>query len=121
MIIILFAFLTFSLQGQNGMQRSESQAKTLIDSLYLKLTKGADFETLANQFSEDPGTRGKGGKYPTMKEGSFTSEFESQVLKLQPMQISEPFKSPYGYHIAQLLKRRGKNLTVRHILIQFTK
>jgi peptidyl-prolyl cis-trans isomerase SurA len=116
LLLLLFG-LTISVYGQTP--RTESEAIKLIDSLYLKLMNGADFATLATQYSEDHGTEGKSGVYSNMKIGTFVPEFESVVLKLKLNEISKPFKTQFGYHIAQILERNGDTFTVRHLIITF--
>src|SRR4051812_38275195 len=99
----IFLFLSVKNFSQIRTMRTEPQARQLIDSIYKKLTEGADFALMANTLSEDPGTNKKGGKYSKCKVGSFTPEFEEVVLGLKTNEISKPFKTPYGYHIAQML------------------
>jgi peptidyl-prolyl cis-trans isomerase SurA len=111
-------FSSFISIGQSS-TRTEVQAIKLSDSLYSKLIEGADFKFIATKFSEDPGTKEKNGQYNNCKYGTFTPEFEEVVRKLKPFKISKPFKTPYGYHIAQVLKKSNTSFTVRHILITF--
>ena len=117
-ILTILSFVLISAQT-NESKRTESEAKKLIDSLYAKVKSGEDFAIIANRYSEDSGTKGKGGKYEPFKQGTFNIEFENVVVNLSLNEISKPFKSPYGYHIAQLLAIQGDYYTVRHILIKF--
>ncbi|MDI1355837.1 MAG: peptidylprolyl isomerase [bacterium] len=98
---------------------SKAEAHVMIDSLYQKLKRGANFAQLANLRSEDPGTAGKGGLYSKCKKGTFTPEFEAALEKLKVNQISPPFETPYGFQIAKLISKQGDTFTVRHILIRF--
>jgi parvulin-like peptidyl-prolyl isomerase len=100
-------------------QRTKTEAKQRMDSLYTKLIHGADFAALADAYSEDPGTAGQGGKYDNCKLGTFVPQFEKVIIKLKVNEISKPFLTQYGYHIAQLLKKQNDSFTVRHILIMF--
>lgn len=118
LILSIFSVAFFSAQTKQA-SRTEAEAQQMADSLYMKLMNGADFKTLADTYSEDPGTKGKGGVYQNFKEGTFTPEFESVVLNLKRDEISKPFKTPNGYHIAQLIGSQGGLYSVRHILIKF--
>lgn len=100
-------------------KHNKAEAHFLIDSLYKKLNEGSDFAKLANLCSEDPGTSGKGGLYSNCKKGSLTPEFEDVIETLKMNQISKPFETPYGFHIAKLISKHGDVYSVRHILIRF--
>ena len=82
-----------------------------------KLKQGADFETIAKQYSEDPGTREKGGDLGWFRSGSMVREFNDVVFAMQPGQISNIVESPFGYHIIKLEKVKGAERQARHILI----
>jgi parvulin-like peptidyl-prolyl isomerase len=102
-------------------QRTEAEAKKIIDGVYKELIAGADFARMAIRFSEDPGSNNSGGEYDSLKRGMFVPEFEQIVFNLKVNEISKPFITQYGYHIAVLLARRDDVVDVRHILIQFKK
>jgi peptidyl-prolyl cis-trans isomerase SurA len=89
-------------------------ASALLDSL----KNGADFEKLALKYSEDPGSKSKGGDLGYAKRGVFYPEFESTAFSLAVGQISEVVESPVGFHIIQLLDRKGESIHTRHILIK---
>ncbi|MAQ69497.1 MAG: hypothetical protein CMD23_00175, partial [Flavobacteriales bacterium] len=88
-----------------------------LEDLRTRIVKGADFSTMAILYSEDPGSSRNGGAYYEVKKGKFVKEFESVVFSLGPNELSEIFKTEYGYHIAELIERRGNELDVRHILM----
>jgi peptidyl-prolyl cis-trans isomerase SurA len=71
-----------------------------------RVLKGESFEAIASVTSEDPGSAAQGGDLGWSGPGSFVPEFERQIEALQDDQVSEPFKSQYGWHIVQLLGRR---------------
>ena len=68
--------------------------------------KGEDFAGLAKTTSEDPGSAADGGDLGWTGPGSFVPEFEQTVAGLKEKEISEPFKTQFGWHIVQLLGRR---------------
>lgn len=82
------------------------------------LENGSSFKTKAILYSEDPGSSGKGGLYEGVKKGQFVKPFEEAAFNLQEGEISEPVETEFGYHIIQLVKRRGEELDLRHILIK---
>lgn len=77
-----------------------------IDSLYNALQGGADFTSLARQFSEDPGSRAEGGLLPWIGPGSTIKEFEDAAYALQPGEMSRPFETSVGYHIIRMSERK---------------
>jgi peptidyl-prolyl cis-trans isomerase SurA len=82
------------------------------------LDNGASFTTKAVLYSEDPGSRGKGGKYTlNRKQPRMHKEFRDVAFSLQEGEISEPFKTVNGYHIIFLEKIRGQEYDIRHILL----
>jgi peptidyl-prolyl cis-trans isomerase SurA len=68
--------------------------------------KHEDFGPLASVTSEDPGSASEGGDMGWTNPGSFVPEFEKELEKLKENEISEPFRTQYGWHIAQVLGRR---------------
>ncbi len=69
-----------------------------------KLKGGATFEDLAKQYSVDPGSKDKGGDLGFFGRGQMTKDFETAAFALKPNQVSAPVKSPFGYHVIQLLE-----------------
>jgi peptidyl-prolyl cis-trans isomerase SurA len=92
----------------------KQKALSLIDSL----KAGADFETLARKYSDDPGSASAGGDLGFVKRGVFYPEFESAAFALKEGELSEAVESPVGFHVIQLLEKRGESIHARHILIK---
>jgi peptidyl-prolyl cis-trans isomerase SurA len=83
------------------------------------LDNGASFTTKAVLYSEDPGSKRTGGKYTlNRKRPVMAKEFREVAFSLQEGEVSEPFKTDFGYHIIQLEKIRGQEYDVRHILLR---
>jgi len=80
------------------------------------LNKGEDFAAVASVVSEDPGSGADGGDLGWQNPGTFVPEFEKQLAQLQPNEISQPFRTQFGWHIIQLLGRRQYDTTeeVKH-------
>lgn len=85
---------------------------------------GSSFRMKAILYSQDPSVtrgkegEGKGGSYTITKQSGFVKEFKDAAFSLEEGEISEPFKSQFGYHILIVEKIRGKERDVRHILLQ---
>lgn len=79
---------------------------------------GEDFADLARKYSDDPGSARLGGNLGMTKRGSFVPEFEAAAYNLEEKGISKIVKSEFGYHLIQLLERRGNTINTRHILIK---
>jgi peptidyl-prolyl cis-trans isomerase SurA len=83
-----------------------------------RILKGEKFATLAVLYSEDPGSASKGGELGMFTHGSMAPEFESAAFSLKNKNdISEIIKTKFGYHLLQLIERKGDFVNVRHILI----
>jgi peptidyl-prolyl cis-trans isomerase SurA len=87
---------------------------TILDSI----KTGADFAEMAKKYSEDPGSAVHGGDLGFVQRGVFYPEFESAAFALEVGEISGIVESPVGYHIIQLLEKRGDAIKTRHILIK---
>lgn len=75
------------------------------------------FEVLASLFSDDPGSKNNGGEYEINRnEKQWDPLFLSKAFSLKDGQISNVFKTKFGYHIIQMVSRRGDDATIRHIL-----
>ena len=79
---------------------------------------GEKFEELASIFSDDPGSGRAGGDLGWAKRGTYVPEFEASAYSLEKGEISEIVETKFGYHILELLDRRGNSIRVRHILIR---
>lgn len=78
----------------------------------------ASFSVKAILYSQDPGSKSKGGFYSMTRQTPFVKEFKDVAFSLQEGEISEPFETTFGYHIIFVEKIRGQELDLRHILIQ---
>ncbi|WP_245889566.1 peptidylprolyl isomerase [Cecembia rubra] len=82
------------------------------------LDGSADFQTLARQYSEDPGSAMMGGELGFFRRGELAPEYEATSLGLKPGEISDPVETMFGFHMIQLLERRGNTYNTRHILLR---
>lgn len=75
------------------------------------------FETLASLYTDDPGSKETGGKYDINRnEKQFDALFIAKAFSLREGQISNVFKTKFGYHIIQMVSRSGDDASIRHIL-----
>lgn len=94
------------------------EARDKLATLRDRILKGEKFSTLAVLYSEDPGSSVKGGELGLFSKGSMAPEFEAAAFNLKNKNdISEIIKTKFGYHLLQLIERKGDFVNVRHILI----
>ena len=94
-------------------------AREKLEELRTRIIEGGeDFSDLARKHSDDPGSARQGGNLGFTKRGSFVPEFEAAAYNLEDKGISKIVKSEFGYHLIQLLERRGNSINTRHILIK---
>ena len=95
-------------------QRIEDQLKLFREDIL----EGMSFASKALLYSQDPGSRSKGGRYTlNRKKPREDKTFRDVAFSLTEGEISQPFKSQFGWHIIQLDKVRGQEIDVRHILL----
>ncbi len=82
------------------------------------LREGEDFETVARRFSDDPGTRDRGGDLGWFRRGRMVPEFDRAAFALRPGQTSGIVETPFGLHLIKVEKVKGPERLVRHILIR---
>ena len=101
---------------------SDEENERIIDQLKLFrediLEGGMSFASKALLYSQDPGSRSKGGKYTlNRKKPRMFKEFRDVAFSLQEGEISQPFRTEVGWHIVTVDKIRGQEIDVRHILL----
>jgi len=99
----------------------DTYARKKIEGIRKKIVEeGADFETQAGIYSDDPGSRNEGGlmRGITRKGGNLVIEFAVAAFKLQNGEISPVIRTRFGYHIIQMVSRKGDEADIRHILVK---
>ena len=89
-----------------------------LNEIKKEVEEGANFKMKAILYSDDPGVTQNSGFYTIDRNSPFVKEFKEAAFSLEEGEISEPFKSDFGYHILIVEKIKGKERDVRHILIQ---
>lgn len=101
-------------------QEEIDRVKAQLRDFTERIEKGeSSFGVLARFYSEDPGSARKGGEYGFTGRGELVPQFANVVFNLtEPNKTSKVFETEYGYHIAQLIEKRGDRVSYRHILIK---
>ena len=89
-----------------------------LNELRERILKGESFSMLAKLYSQDPGSASKGGELGFFERGRMVTEFEVAAFALKPGEVSPVIQTQYGYHLIQLIERRGNSINARHILMQ---
>ena len=95
----------------NELQDDATVQQKLVSIRDRILNKGENFAAVASVVSEDPGSAAEGGDLGWAGPGTYVPEFEKQLAQLQPDEISQPFRTQFGWHIIQLLGRRQFDVT----------
>ena len=86
--------------------QDDATTRQRLSAIRDRILAGEDFAALASVTSEDPGSASRGGDLGWTSPGTFDPAFEEVLARLQPDEISEPFRTQFGWHIVQLLGRR---------------
>ena len=98
-------------------EAERDRVRNELASLRERVIKGEKFSMLATLYSQDPGSAKQGGELGFFSRGDMVGEFESAAFALKPGEVSPIIETQYGFHIIQLIERRGNTINVRHILI----
>ena len=95
-------------QNDDGTEMSQDKvdsAKKQIDEIYAKIKAGEDFAKLAKQYSQDA-SKDAGGDLGFFSKGQMVKEFEEVAFSMKVGEVSEPFKTKYGYHVVKLTDKK---------------
>lgn len=95
----------------------KEEARKRLNTLRAELVQGANWQEVARKNSEDPSVEYNGGDMGWVGRGAMVPTYEAMAFKLRKGDISVPFESPFGFHIMQLLDRRGNEYHSQHVLI----
>ncbi|HQB19133.1 MAG TPA: peptidylprolyl isomerase [Bacteroidales bacterium] len=94
------------------------EVKNRLEEIRSRVLRGESFKTFARLYSEDPASAAKGGEIGFVSRGELFSEFELAAFTLRPGEISPVVETQAGFHIIQMIERRGDQINVAHILIK---
>ena len=96
----------------------DRRVKKKLEEMREGIVSGAkDFSTMAILYSEDPGSAKNGGELGMVPQGTMVPEFDAVALSLKDGEISQVFKTAFGYHIMEMKERLGEQYNARHILM----
>ncbi len=98
-------------------QTQEYETKKRLSDLRDRILAGESFNDLAKKYSEDPSAQFNNGEMGYVGRGAMVPAYEATAFRIKVGEISQPFKSDFGFHILQLIDRRGNEYNSRHILI----
>ncbi|MEO8148696.1 MAG: peptidylprolyl isomerase [Bacteroidia bacterium] len=102
-------------------QASKAECRKQLEDYRQRVIKGeSDFGTLAVLYSQDKGSAANNGELGFVNRGDLVAEFEAAAFKLQAGEVSPIVETKFGFHIIQLIERRGNQINVRHILLRPT-
>lgn len=91
--------------------RTEDQARRLIENIHQRLLDGEEFNVLARQFSDDTTTVVAGGDLGWVSDAGMPPEYEQQIRDMEVGEVSEPFRTSFGWHVAEVTGRREQDLS----------
>lgn len=91
---------------KSASDEDKRKAKEKAEELLKKIKAGEDFAKLASEFSDDPGSKKKGGDLGFFTKGRMVPEFEKVVFSMKPGEISDVFETPFGFHIVKVEERK---------------
>lgn len=91
--------------------QTDALAEQKINDLYNQLRRGADFESLASTYSDDPGSAGRGGSLDWVSEGDMIAPFEATMKNTAVGDYSAPFKTQFGWHILKVNDKRQQDVS----------
>ncbi len=115
--LLLFIQPAFTTHQPNVVTRVKKDAKKLCEYYRQRVLKGESMASIAQLYSEDPGSAPNGGQYNNVVPGMMVAEFEKVAYSLKPGEVSEVFETQFGFHFIQLISRKGDTLSLRHVLI----
>jgi peptidyl-prolyl cis-trans isomerase SurA len=102
----------------NPSKAEEERIVNRLKEIKKEIEDGHSFKMKAILYSKDPGVVQNSGLYTITRESGFVKEFKEAAFSLSEGEMSEPFKSDFGYHILTVEKIKGKQRDVRHLLLQ---
>ena len=100
---------------------ARDRARARAEEVLAELKEGREFEAVARQFSDDPGSRTQGGDLGWFGRGRMVPSFENAAFDAAPGELVGPVESPFGFHVLQVTDQRPDEVRARHVLIAFAR
>ncbi len=110
----LYHIFKFPKVSETARSSVMAKAQRILDSI----KSGGNFADFARRYSEDQGSATAGGDLGFARRGQYVKEFEEAVFSLKENQFADIVETSFGFHIIQLLERRGESVHARHILLK---
>lgn len=91
---------------KNASEADQKKAKEKAEDILKRLKAGEDFAKLATELSDDPGSKTKGGDLGFFSKGKMVPDFDKAAFSMKPGELSEPVKSPFGFHIIKVEEKK---------------
>ena len=105
-------------EPNNKHKYKEQEAKNEIDKIYQRIIGGEEIEDIAQEVSQDPGTFLRGGVIGMVNPSAvYVDDFVLAIEDLKINEVSKPFRTDFGYHIAKVLLKKKDKMLIQHILI----
>jgi peptidyl-prolyl cis-trans isomerase SurA len=98
-------------------KEEKEEYRQKVEALRVRIKAGEDFGKLARLYSQDVQSAVEGGDLGFQDRNTFVKEFTAMAFKLKAGEVSPVFETEYGFHVLQVIERRGEQVHVRHILI----
>jgi foldase protein PrsA len=91
-------------------EEEKKELRKKAEDIHKKAKRGDDFSQLASEYSDDPGSKTKGGELGYFPRGNMVPEFENAAFNLKPGDISDVIETPYGYHIIKVEDKKAAEM-----------
>ena len=100
---------------------ARDRARVRAEEVLAELKAGREFEAVARQFSDDPGSRTQGGDLGWFGRGRMVPSFEDAAFEAPPGELVGPVESSFGFHVLQVTDKRPDEVRARHVLVAFAR
>jgi PPIC-type PPIASE domain len=115
----IHVFGQFQTEPNNQRKYNEKEAKEEVEKIYGRLLAGETMEDMAEMISQDPGTFLRGGILGLVNPvNNYVDSFVLAIENLKIDEVSKPFRTDFGYHVAKVLLKKKDKMLIQHVLIR---